>query len=240
MVTMSYSLPKIVCIAGFGDNSTMFAPLLQTSLTETHEIIPFDLPGFGAPPLNVETTLENLSEALTTFTKQVGASIVLAHSVASIIAALSAGHEGSPIKTILSLEGNLTADDAYFSGTAANYNNATTFREAFLARLDKMAENQPIINRYRSMVCTADPMALWELGTEAHNYSIHHVPGDELLQSAQVAYLYNPDNVPETSLKWLSKNNIAQVRLDGATHWKSVDQPTILAKKIRTALSTFS
>ncbi len=67
--------------------------------------------------------------------------VVIAHSVASVIASLAARHPDSGIHTIISLEGNLTAADAYFSGMAADYENPIAFHDAFLVRLDEMAQS---------------------------------------------------------------------------------------------------
>jgi len=38
---------SILCLAGFGDDSTMFDPLLSTDLAATCRIVTVDLPGFG-------------------------------------------------------------------------------------------------------------------------------------------------------------------------------------------------
>lgn len=227
----------MLCVAGFGDNGKMFSPLLTTELAKRIEILPFDFPGFGKPTLKGETTLESLADALDAEVRTVEASVVLAHSVGSIIASLAARKSGSPIRTILSLEGNLTADDAYYSGTAADYDNAESFRAAFLLRLSTMAEHQPIISRYRAMVAAADQNALWQLGRDARRFSDREIPGDVLIESALAVYLYNPENVPDSSLKWLETHDIRKIRLDNASHWPSVDQPDLLAQNMAAVLT---
>jgi len=228
------AMKKMICLAGFGDNSSMFTPLLSTSLCTDIEIIPFDMPGFGAPAfVNQLTTLDALAKVVDEKARTCGASIILAHSVASIIASLAARIADSPITTILSLEGNLTAEDAYYSGTAANYESPNEFRLAFLSRLAEMAKNQSTIVRYRAIVETADPQALWELGRDAHRFSQEIVAGDFLIQSAKVVYLYNIENVPSASQEWLKTNDIPQVEMKHATHWPSFDNPAMLAEKLK-------
>ncbi len=230
-------MTKMVCIAGFGDNGSMFYPLLTTELAKQIEIRPFDLPGFGKPALSGDTTLASLADVLDAETRTVEASVVVAHSVGSIIASLAAQKAGSPIRTILSLEGNLTAEDAYFSGTAADYDSSESFRAAFLQRLSEMAEHQPIISRYREMVAGADQNALWQLGRDARRFSAEKSPGKVLIEAAMAVYFYNPANVPDSSLKWLETHDILKIRMDDTSHWPSVDQPDLLAKQMTEVLT---
>ena len=227
----------MLLLAGFGDNASMFDALPDTELAERFEVMPLDLPGFGRAAAG-ETSLSSLAGFVAEKAVETGAEIVVAHSVASIVASLAARRPGCPLKTILSLEGNLTADDAYFSGTAADYDSPAAFRAAFLARLDRMAETSPEIARYRREVAQADPRALWELGRDARRFSERYHPGEILRDAAAAVYLYNPDNCPETTLAWLRDHDLPRLLLDNATHWKSVSQPRELARKIGQALES--
>ena len=230
--------PTLILLAGFGDGGGMYAPLMDTPLAQRYRLLSLDLPGFaGAPTLPGSTTLEALAEVVHEAALREDARILVAHSVASIIASLAAGRAGSPVETIISLEGNLTAEDAYFSGTAADYDDAETFKTAFLARVDEMAETQPLVRRYAEAVRRADPRALWELGCDARRFSETRIPGEVLSRAAEAIYLYNPDNCAPASLDWLARSGMKAVILEGASHWPSVDQPKVLAKKMLEVLS---
>lgn len=224
--------PTMILVAGFGDNRSVFDPLLQTKLARTYRLAAINLPGFGAPPLPGRTTLQRLAEVVDAHAQQLDATIVLAHSVASIIVSLAAQRPGSPIDTIFSLEGNLTADDAYFSGMAAAFDNADEFRTAFLARLAGLARTDPNIGRYRTAVESADAQALWELGVDTYAFSAAQSPGDVLARAQGVAYFYNPVNLSAASLAWLRKSTLRCARLAGASHWKCFDQPELLARAL--------
>lgn len=228
--------PAMLLIAGFGDDASMYDGLLKTPLANSYDLLPLNLPGFGAPALQQETTLQSLAEFVSAQAKASTAEFIVAHSVASIIATLTATEPDSPITTIVSLEGNLTADDAYFSGTAADYDDPHTFKSAFLKRLEKMSHTDPMIARYRKIVAQADPLALWQLGNDAHHFSIRYTPGELLVSAAKVVYLYNPDNCPKASLEWLTTNPIERRTLKNAGHWVSVEQPEMLAENILLAL----
>jgi len=154
--------PNVICIAGFGDDSNMFAPLLGTTLARQCNLILLDLPGFGVGAPLKKTTLQTLGTFVHEHAVQSNAQVIIAHSVASIIASLVAKRPNNAVSTVISLEGNLTAADAYFSGSAAAYDDPDAFKAAFLARLAKMARTDPVIARYRSRVKQADPF--WRSG----------------------------------------------------------------------------
>ena len=227
----------ILLVAGFGDNATMYEGLADTQLASSYRLLPINLPGFGAQPLATGTTLEALAQSVADEAIRHDAEIIVAHSVASIVASLAATKAGCPLKTIFSLEGNITAEDAYFSGTAADYSDPIAFRTAFLERLDEMAKTAPIIRRYRNQVSKADTLALWQLGTDARHFSASRIPGEVLRSAANVIYLYNPDNCPDSTVRWLEENDMDRIVLENATHWASVDQPDLLADKLALALS---
>jgi len=230
--------PVILFIAGFGDNAEMFDGMYHTKLAESYDLLPVNLPGFGAPSLPGPTSLQSLSKYIAEVAVENSAEFIVAHSVASIIASLAGKELDCPITTIFSLEGNITADDAYFSGTAADYNDPDGFLSAFLDRLNEMAVSNPIFPRYRDCVSRADPKALWQLGADVRRFSSKHVPGEVLVASAtNVIYIYSPENCPESTLEWLSENTIRKIEVANASHWISVDLPDLLANKILEELS---
>ena len=229
----------ILMIAGFGDNSSMFDGLRDTALADACDLLPFDMPGFGAPRLEGVTTIDALASTVAREADRTGATILLAHSVASIIASVALG-KSALLDTILSVEGNITAEDAYFSGTAADYDDPLAFRAAFLDRLEKMAEGSQVIARYRDNVARADPTALWELGRDARRFSEAKHPGECLVAAGKVSYLYDSPNCPASTLDWLRSHPIDKRLLAGASHWPSVDTPALLASRCIEALDALS
>lgn len=221
--------PKLLFLPGFGDDASVYDGLRQTRLAEVVDLQLLNLPGFGAPRLAGATTLAALGFFVAGQARTLGVEYVVAHSLASIIASLAVGFPGSPLKAIVSLEGNLTAADAWFSGRAADHPNPAAFRTALLARLDASLESRPDLVRYRDCVARADPQALWELGCDARAFSDKVAPGDLLRSVGHVHYLYNPDNLPTESLEWLDANPIPRTVAAGASHSIAVDQPEVLS-----------
>ncbi len=226
--------PGILCLAGFGDDSSMFELLTRTELVRRYRLVTVDLPGFGDEPTAAAGagTLSYLGDVVRYVAESQGTNIFLAHSVASIVAVSAIEGVSSRGWTVLSLEGNLTAADAYFSGQAEEYESPEAFHTGFLARLEVLAHDDVVLARYRNHVARVDPAALWVLGREAAEYSRRVVPGEALMGAAEAIYLYNPENCPPASLGWLETSGMRKVELAGASHWAPVDAPELVAETI--------
>ena len=227
---------KIAMIAGFGDNASMYDGLRGTALAQKYELLLLNLPGFGATALGGKTTLASLADWLAIEMERQGARIIAAHSVASIIATLATRNPKSTIDHILSLEGNLLAGDAYFSGRANEHSDPQSFLEWFTPRIAKRGESDPILARYAKEVARADPQALWELGCDAHRFSQGNHPGEMLREVPRATYFYNSENCAKASMEWLHASDLPAVELLGASHWPSIDAPEELSQAIETAL----
>ena len=161
-----------------------------------------------------------------------GIEVLMGHSAASIVAGLVAAQPALGLGTVISLEGNLTEADAYFTGLAARYDEPHAFRRAFLTHLDDRAEHDRVLARYRSRVARVDPQALWTLGNDVAAYSKRHHPGEALLEAGRAHYLYNPANCPQATLDWLERSGMPATVLPGASHWPTVDVPGLVARAV--------
>lgn len=238
LVARRYGNPEgeaIVLVPGFGDNGSQYEELGTTVLGEDYELIAVDLPGFGsAEPESQPLDLDRAAQLVAAAVVEHEARIVIGHSLGSIVASLAAYRTAPQVHTVISIEGNLTPEDAYFSGSAAQFATPERFRTEFLARLDELADESDVVRRYRNEVAGADARCLWELGCDAHRFSSTQSPGDVLLTSApRVHYIYNPANTPAETIEWLADHQeLARSQLPGASHWMMVDQPQQLARRI--------
>lgn len=213
----------IICLAGFGDDESMFVPLLAEKYSQNFNIVPINLLGFGAEPAGYEISLDGLANYVLSVAKAHNAHHIMAHSVASIIATLAAEKSDGFIDHIISLEGNLTAADAYFSGKAADFETAEEFKRSFPKILGKAAQTDPMLKRYLTIVMTRDAQDLWSLGCDARLFSAQNDVGARLMNSAKVFYLYNSKNCPSDTLVWLDKNPMDKYELANASHWAPLD-----------------
>lgn len=231
-------MKKILCLAGFADGAAMFEPLKETPLAQAVELIAVDLPGFAdaaAEPVS-PATLDALADWVDMTVRGHAADTIMAHSVASIIASLAASCPDSPVHTLISLEGNLTAEDAYFSGRAAQYDDAIRFKSEFIALIEARAQADPILTRYAEIARRADAQSMWELGCDAHRYSRDHHPGERLRACERVIYVYNPDNCAQASLDWLAAGPFETLRLDGVSHWPTIDAAQTLSERLQAVI----
>lgn len=229
----------IVLVSGFGDNGSQYEGLGKTVLVEDYKLIAVDLPGSGnAESESQPLDLDRAAQLVAAVVVEHDARIVIGHSLGSIVASLAARRTTPQVHTVISIEGNLTPEDAYFSGSAAQFATPEQFRIEFLARLDELAEESDVVRRYRNEVAGADARCLWELGRDAYRFSSTRSPGDLLLTAApRVHYIYNPANTPAETIEWLADHQeLARSQFPGASHWVMVDQPQQLARRILTIL----
>jgi pimeloyl-ACP methyl ester carboxylesterase len=227
--------PALLLIGGFAENGAMFEPLFETSLADVFHLVAIDLPGFGQSPLQpgrktlrdygflVGTMAQRLSE------RPIG---IIAHSLGSVIASFACSSGGYSPMGLLSLEGNLTSADAYYSGMAAKFENAAAFKSFFIGNLTKPASSNWLLARYRAAAEICDPSALWQLGLDAHKAGDQ--PGQMLLDlNCRKLFVYSRENLPAPSLEWLSWHpELPTHSLNGASHWPTLDQPIQLATVI--------
>lgn len=116
---------SLLFIHAVADCGLAFTPLFATPLAETFRLVAVDLPGFGASPRQDDVlTISQHAEAIVMLTRCLASSGpigLVGHSVGSMIAVEAASRLGEHFGGLFSIEGNLTAEDAYFSGRAADF-----------------------------------------------------------------------------------------------------------------------
>lgn len=226
----------LLFIHAFGDCGLAFTPLFDTSLTESFRLVAVDLPGFGASPRRDDVlSIAQNAEAIATLGRSLPSSGpigLVGHSVGSIIAVEAASRLGERFGGLFSIEGNLTAEDAYFSGRAADFDDPSAFKRRFLDDLWTIAQAQPILRRFHGAVTMVDAVVMWSLGRDARRLSVGDTPGQAYLRVQPSLYYWSPDNTPESTREWIARSGIARRQFDGS-HWPMVDQPDAAAQAIR-------
>ncbi len=119
---------------------------------------------------------------------------LVAHSVASMIAVAAAPRLGVDFAGLFAIEGNLTADDAYFSGRAAAFDDPHLFKQRYLDDIWTMAQAQQGLRRYFAAAVAADPVALWQMGCDARRSSVSDGPGQAYRRIRPSRYYRSIDN----------------------------------------------
>jgi pimeloyl-ACP methyl ester carboxylesterase len=226
----------LLFLHGFAGCGLADLPLFDTSLAERYRLVVVDLAGFGASPRQDDVlTIAQHAEAVATFARSLRAARpigLIAHSVGSMIAVEAAALLGALFGGLFSIEGNLTADAAYFSGRAADFDDPVLFKQRFLDDIWNLAQTREILRRYYAAAVLADPTAMWALGRDARRLSINDAPGRAYRCVRPSLYYWSPANTAETTSHWVAQSDLDQLQLANASHWPTVDQPNETARAI--------
>ncbi len=219
--------PKLLAIHGFADEGTAFARLGRSTLTEHFELIAPDLPGFGGMPLpeKFDPTIAGYSAFIIDLADQVSPDApagLIAHSVGSVIAVEAARKCPDRISSLMSIEGNLTAEDAYFSGQAADFETPEAFKPHIEAHIAAMAEADPKLGRYSAAARRADATAMWRLGRDAARQG--NLVGDAYLKleslNVTTLYYWGRHNTPAQTAAFIDAHRQINAReFSDAGHW---------------------
>jgi hypothetical protein len=105
--------------------------------------------------------------------------VLVGHSLASIIATRAAQLLDCSPTLLISIEGNLTPADAYFSGQAARFDGPEAVHAWFQAKIVEMAKHDEVVRQYSCRFEFADPKTLWTLGRSVLGYPS---PGNDLVR----------------------------------------------------------
>jgi pimeloyl-ACP methyl ester carboxylesterase len=227
-------------IHALGDSSACFEALLSSDLR-----LEFDLwaPDWSqpetAPPSQRGASLDALADWLArTIDSSTPAGPVglVGHSLGTAIA-VRAVSRVDRVVGLFSIEGNLTAADAYFSGLAASFDHPLHFRDALLDRVRALAEAAPAeqrdaLWRYHAAVRGTAPEVVWTVGRSAHAASAGDGLGQEYRALAvPTLYYWSPDSATREAQDYVRAHALHQVAFAGG-HWPMIDQPARTAADI--------
>jgi pimeloyl-ACP methyl ester carboxylesterase len=175
-------------VPGFADNGASWEPLLDLVPAEFADLS-------AAEPATIAGHAATLAEQLTE------PAILIAHSIGSAIAVEAAHQVGPRCLGLLSIEGNLTPEDAYFTGTAADYDDPEEFKRAHLARTRRLVAGGQAPASYAVAVVAADARRMWTLGRDARTGDFG--PRYRAL-ACPTLYLWSATTTPPTTVEYLT------------------------------------
>ena len=231
------SAPCLLMVHAFACNGADFLPLFNTPLADSYRLIAVDLPGFGSSPSQFQyRTIAEHAAALALLTRHISNSErigFIAHSVGSMVVVETIRQLKNEAMGVFSIEGNLTSDDAYFSGRAANFEDPIAFKQAFLDDLWKEGNQKSILRTYHANASIADAEAMWFLGCDARRQSVDNASGQAYLSIRPPSlYYWNSVNVPAKTIDWIATSGISNQRFANSSHWPMIDIPGEVAVAI--------
>lgn len=214
-------------LPGLGDSHLCFREAYAHPIAERLRILLVDLPGFGAsPPRPSGLTIEDAAQIWRDLIVSFSASrpfVLVGHSMAGIIATRTAQLLNCSPKLVISLEGNLTLADAYFTGQAARFDSPEMFYSSFQSKILSVAQRDEIMRRYSCSLQFADPKTLWTLGRSVLDYPS---PGlDFLSLTCPSIYYWDSASLSDDAKIFLAEHRLAQRKLEGLGHWSMVKSP---------------
>ncbi len=227
----------LIFLHAFGDSSHCYKDVISNQLLARYRLIALDLWGFGASPSRPEIqTVQDYSAALERLIRKIcpdQAIGLIGHSIAGSMAVEIATGLGPNARGVFSIEGNLTPDDAMFTGKAADFEDPAAFKEKFLNDIWEMGQTSDELRHYYSGACIADPSAMWHLGRDAKRISANNALGKAFQRLTQPKiYYWSKVSTPLKTAKWIEQTGIPNELYTSAAHWPMVSQPEATARSI--------
>lgn len=231
--------PALWLVHALGDSGNAFEAVLASHLAREFELLAPDWSGAGDAAERIDG-LDDLAVWLVASVERHTPGVpvgFVGHSLGAAVA-VRAVRQLDRVVGLFSIEGNLTAADAYFSGLARQFEVPSQFREHLLARIRALADSgdssrRDAWHRYHANLARAAPENLWRIGRAAEAASRNDALGEEY-QALRVPTLYywSPDNTPRETQTYIHNHALRHAVFTGG-HWPMIDQPDATARQIR-------
>ena len=231
--------PLLFLVHAFAETSFCYRQLAECGLDQRFRLVAPDLWGFGATPRDPQVrTVDDYARALArlirTFAQERPVGIV-AHSIAAAIAVGVVDELAGQVSGLFSIEGNLTADDAMFTGRAAQFDDADAFKASFLEAIWQMGRTMPALRHYYASAHIADARAMWHLGRDAVEVSKNNRLGEAFKTApCPSRYYWSKQTTPAATQKWIYASGIDHEEYADAGHWPMIERPSATAEAIHT------
>ncbi len=215
-------------VHGFGESGLCFREAFSSPLAEGYNLFVPDFPGFGVSPYQPgQDTVQDSADLLERLIQKLSPRrpiVLLAHSLGGIIGTWLAAKLDRVVASI-SVEGNLTKSDTFFSGLAAKADSPQEFHSYFAGEIyKKMAADLPL-QRYYASLRLADPRALIAWGRSGVAATGECRSGEEFAAlKVKKCYLWGDKSTPKETWRFIEANSLPNRCFRGAGHWPMIDQ----------------
>jgi len=225
----------IVCLPAFADSCRSWRPLVS-ALSDRCEVVVVELPALGRPGrLPVGPTVTEIANLIAGILRQVWATPVtlVGHSLGSAVAVRAAPQLDGQCQAVVSIEGNLTADDAFLTGQAAGYADPDEFKTSLAAQIDQLVTAGRAPASFAESVRAADAATMWALGRDVVLQSSDDGFGHEFLRlTCPRLYVWSRATTSQASQDLLHAQAVPHHELGIAHHWPWIVDPAAIAGHI--------
>jgi pimeloyl-ACP methyl ester carboxylesterase len=228
--------PVVVCLPAFADSARSWDSLTN-ALAERNEAAVVELPGLNRPGwLPVPPTVTAIADLVAQVVQATWATPVtlVGHSFASAVAVRAARRLDRLCQAVVSIEGNLTAQDAYLTGQAVKYDDPEAFKANLATKVDELVSAGQAPETFARSVGGADAATMWALGLDVALNSTGDGFGHEFLRlTCPTLYLWSPATTPQSTQAFLNTHAVPHRELRIGHHWPWIVDADNVAALIR-------
>jgi pimeloyl-ACP methyl ester carboxylesterase len=223
----------IVCLPAFADSVRSWQPLIP-ALSDRSDVVVVEIPSLNRPGrLPVDPTVTEIANLIAGIVQQAFTRPVtfVGHSLGSALAVRAAEQLDGQCHGVVSIEGNLVADDAYLTGQAVNHDEPDEFKRSLATQVARLASAGKAPASFAEAVRAADAPTMWALGHDIAQQSSDDRFGHELLQlTCPTLYLWSEATTPRATQTFLQAHAVPNHELGIAHHWPwTIDPATVAA-----------
>lgn len=221
------ALGDIWLIHPFGESGLCYSYAFESDLARMYNLFVPDLPGFGVTPnygkpLGVEGIVDILKSLIGKYSSNANLYLI-GHSVSGIIVTELIKKLQVEVKGFVSVEGNLTTADSYYSSLPIHHSKEEFYR-IYLDSVGEHAKNRADFQRYLASVRFAEVDSLYELGKSTENLIKDNQAGKSFLSlNCPKLYIWGDKDTPVETASFIQENAIPNVLLKGVGHWPMVE-----------------
>lgn len=212
----------LVCVPAFADSYESWVPLVE-ALSEHCQIAIIELPGLGNPrAMSTEASVTGLSTLVADVVRHYWRTPVtlVGHSLGAALAARAAQELGRRCRGLVSIEGNLTVDDGYFTGQAADHSEPSAFHRSLLGQIEGLGARGTVPASFVDAWRRSDAPSMWALARDAGRLAVDgRLEADFATSACPRLYLWSQASTPSSTQALLRERQIPNHRLSIGHHW---------------------
>lgn len=217
-------------VHGFCCSGHLYDNVFDSVLCDDFSIYMPDFTGFGAtPPVSPPHTVADSARLLSDLIRRVGGDrpvFLLSHSLGGIVGTKAAMELGEVVKGYVSVEGNLTKQDAFLTGLSVDFDDAGAFYDHLAGIFLPMVQDDPSLRRFAAGFLSADPDSVLVWGKSCAEATGETTAGDEFRAlPIPTLFVWGGESLPEMSREYIERHGMNHLSFPNAGHNVMVDEP---------------
>lgn len=219
----------LLYLHGLGCRKDDFSNALQSESLEDYTHIAFDFPGHGESGCLENLGMDDLVEITNLFVEKLNLHnvVLVGHSVGGLIALLFSEKYPEKVKAFINVEGNLNADDCFFSREVIKHSYEDFLSQGCSEIKRLVAEKKNIgFEKFSSHLQKINPRAYYDYCPSMTEYSTQGNLVEKFIEmKIPRLFIYGSENAHLVYLKQLRDSGIQVAEIADSDHWPMHDNP---------------